>query len=1435
MKKRSNFKLKGFTLIELLAVIVILAIIAVIAIPFITSMISNSKKKAFETSVQIMADVFDKYSLENDYSKIKTEGITVQELKPYIKTKLIGGKYIEKDGVIEAEYVTDGEYCAKGPLNDLTINKDCASLDTTAAVYDEDKLHISFTSSTIIVTLDEGFASDPETGIKEYKVTVVGGQTKKLSAVGSLEFDGLEHDREYTVRVEIINGSNKTSQVERVIKTSKIDDPTYTISPSSGWAQSKAVTITYPNGYTNEYSLDSGNTWLPYTEAINFTETGTIIARVNDGTNYITGSSQTIGQIDTTKPETASFTYSTTSKSITVTASGTDDESEITHYQFSKDGGSTWLPSTPQTSNAYTFSNLTTGTYEIKVKVINGTYGNNGINNNNSLESLKQNVTTDLIDEPTYTISPSSGWAQSKTVTINYNDPGNTYTHKYSIDGGNTWNSYNSAIPFTANETIIARVDDGVNYVTASSQTISGIDRSTPTSASFTETHTTNSITVTASGTDAESGITHYQFSNDGGSTWVPSTPQTSSSYTFNNLQYGENGQYSIKVRVINGTYANEGLVTTAGLQNYKESGANTSTLTSLCTPTINITPSGWSQSKTVTISKENGCAGTLKYSTDGGSHFTDYESAITITTNNTTVIAKVTDGTNYKDASSDQITTIDRSTPTSASYTETHTSKSITLTASGADDESGITHYQFSNDGGSTWVPSTPQTSNSYTFNNLQYGENGQYSVKVKVYNGTYANNGVVTTAGLQNYVESSTGTVSLAAVPEPTYTISPSSGWSKQKVVTIDYKNSSYTHQYSLDNGISWETYPSGGVTFTANGTIIARNTDGTNYQSGSSQTISGVDTSAPTAAGLTHTETTNSITVTASGTDGDSGIYGYQFAITGKNSSTYGSWSSVQTDTSKTFSGLQTGTYKVKIRAINNTYGNDGLDDNYRVSDEATISLSSVCNSNKPTITATPSEWSEYKTVSISRPSGCTVGTVQYSTDGGNNFVDYSNSVTFTENVTIIARVTDGTNYVDSESTTITHIDRSTPTAASFTETHTTRSITVTANGTDGQSGITHYQFSNDGGANWTAVQSESSYTFSNLAYGENGQYSVKVRAINGTYANNGLCTSSSCSNALPTGVTSVQNYVESSAVTVTLGQVCTPTITVTPSGWAQSKTATISKGNNCDGTLQYSTDGGSHFTDYSSAISITTNNTTVIARLTDGTNYKDASSDQIVTIDRSAPTAATFSSTDITTKSFTIVASGTDSESNITHYQFSNDGGSTWYPSTPQTSNSYTFSNLSYGTNGQYSVKVRVINGTYGNNGLVTTAGLQNYTESAASTVTLNSIETPTFTVTPEGTAQSKTVTITYPAGSYTKQYSLDGGNTWQTYSSAIVFDDNGTIIARVTDGTNYKTSSELSVTGIIKATAVDISYSDTNTNMGCSDVKCAIEVLEGMTN
>ena len=59
----------------------------------------------------------------------------------------------------------------------------------------------------------------------------------------------------------------------------------------------KTVTIKYTSGFTNEYSLDYGETWIPYIEPITVSDNLTIIARIKSGDKVLSSSTFTITKI----------------------------------------------------------------------------------------------------------------------------------------------------------------------------------------------------------------------------------------------------------------------------------------------------------------------------------------------------------------------------------------------------------------------------------------------------------------------------------------------------------------------------------------------------------------------------------------------------------------------------------------------------------------------------------------------------------------------------------------------------------------------------------------------------------------------------------------------------------------------------------------------------------------------------------------------------------------------------------------------------------------------------------------------------------------------------------------------------------------------------------------------------------------------------------
>ena len=157
-----------------------------------------------------------------------------------------------------------------------------------------------------------------------------------------------------------------------------------------------------------------------------------------------------------------------------------------------------------------------------------------------------------------------------------------------------------------------------------------------------------------------------------------------------------------------------------------------------------------------------------------------------------------------------------------------------------------------------------------------------------------------------------------------------------------------------------------------------------------------------------------------------------------------------------------------------------------------------------------------------------------------------------------------------------------------------------------------------------------------------------------------------------------------------------------------------------------------------------------------------------------------------STTNTTNSITVVATAS-ATSGITKYEFSKDGGKTWING--GTNKTYAFTGLTAGTS--YNIQVRV-------------TASSGKTSTTSKTVTTSTLSSPTFKET--ATSTGKTVTITFPSGcgsSLTCTYQKNNGSavTVTSTTASIAFTANGSLIAKVSDGTNSKSSS-YSVTRIV---------------------------------
>ncbi len=420
---------------------------------------------------------------------------------------------------------------------------------------------------------------------------------------------------------------------------------------------------------------------------------------------------------------------------------------------------------------------------------------------------------------------------------------------------------------------------------------------------------TTRKITVIATASD-DTGISGYSYcvadcEND--SNWKNSSKNE---YTFDSLRYSK--KYEIHVRVINRIDK----VTEKTIEAVTEA---------LPTATYSVKESGWTKSKTVTITYPNNVenyliihSGTAKMNGEvipvGERRKISGTSAQVIFETNGTIEAITSDGYNEASPSTLTISQVDPTSPTNVSVgIGTVTSKSIQVIANGVDSESGIAKYEFQVNGGA-WIDNG--TSNTYLFSNLT---SGNYTYKVRLTNKA----GGVT--------ESSEKVQATTTIVTPSYSVSPS-GWAKSKTATITYQ-SGYTNQFRVLSGSAtyngtavtnntWITISgtSAGIVFNSNGSVEARSTDGINTVTSSTLTISQIDTTVPVVNSLSITSTNgsyNALTTTITSNVTDNSGASMQMYISNTGYEAGGSWETYITSKSWNVGGsLNGGTRTIYI---------------------------------------------------------------------------------------------------------------------------------------------------------------------------------------------------------------------------------------------------------------------------------------------------------------------------------------------------------------------------------------------------------------------------------------------------------------------------------------------------------------------------------------
>lgn len=187
--------------------------------------------------------------------------------------------------------------------NERTSQEEITLIDTTKP--EISSINVLERSTKLIVNIG---AFDNESDIKEYYYSLDGINYQK-SENRKITISGLTTNKEYTIYVKVENHAGLMSEIKTTTAiTTNLGALGFFITPANNkWGYEKEVEIDYPTeedtGYLNQYSLDNGTTWLPYTNSFVVSEENqTIIARVLDGADVKASATFKVTKIDDTQP-----------------------------------------------------------------------------------------------------------------------------------------------------------------------------------------------------------------------------------------------------------------------------------------------------------------------------------------------------------------------------------------------------------------------------------------------------------------------------------------------------------------------------------------------------------------------------------------------------------------------------------------------------------------------------------------------------------------------------------------------------------------------------------------------------------------------------------------------------------------------------------------------------------------------------------------------------------------------------------------------------------------------------------------------------------------------------------------------------------------------------------------------------------------------------
>lgn len=348
---------KGYTLVELLAVIVIISVIGIITVPIATSYIEKSRVESYRISAENVIEVAKEYvAKEEENHDFPETGISVKKIEEKIDGKIISGRVKRnEEGVIVAENIYNGSYCASGSKNSLVVTKvtneeECRELDITPPSLKIKANNVTNSSITVVA-----IAKD-ETEIKSYQYCI-GDECSKEINQNHYTFTKLKSNKPYRIKVIVRNANNgkegydaNTTETTKEIEvtTKGVEAAQFKVS-GNGYTGSKEVRIIYPEGnYEYRYEitdLEDKNTKKSETvkgdTTLKIQENCIIKAYVKTESEEIESEIVVIG-IDSTGPEVYVIMNNNWEKIKQIQVIAKDTGSGLMSKAYSYDSGKKW-------------------------------------------------------------------------------------------------------------------------------------------------------------------------------------------------------------------------------------------------------------------------------------------------------------------------------------------------------------------------------------------------------------------------------------------------------------------------------------------------------------------------------------------------------------------------------------------------------------------------------------------------------------------------------------------------------------------------------------------------------------------------------------------------------------------------------------------------------------------------------------------------------------------------------------------------------------------------------------------------------------------------------------------------------------------------------------------------------------------------------------